>query len=75
MPGEDGYAFIRRVRSRPAEQGGSIPAVAITAYAAAADREAALAAGYQAHLTKPLDMHQLTSLVAMLGGAVHAPPR
>jgi signal transduction histidine kinase/ActR/RegA family two-component response regulator len=70
MPGEDGYAFIRRVRARPRSRGGSVPAVAITAYASAADRQAALSAGYQAHVAKPVDMEQVATLVATLGRGV-----
>jgi CheY-like chemotaxis protein len=66
MPGEDGYSLIRRVRARPAREGGSVPAIAITAYASAADREAALAAGYQAHFAKPLDVNAVAAFVATL---------
>ena len=47
MPDEDGYAFIRKVRALPAEQGGQVPAIALTAYARAEDRLQALRAGYQ----------------------------
>jgi signal transduction histidine kinase len=48
MPGEDGYALIRRVRALPPERGGCVPAAALTAYAGAADRARVLAAGFQA---------------------------
>ena len=54
MPGMDGYALIRSVRQLPAEQGGAIPAIALTAMARTEDREAVLAAGYQMHLCKPI---------------------
>ncbi|HYY43093.1 MAG TPA: GAF domain-containing protein, partial [Pyrinomonadaceae bacterium] len=47
MPGEDGYGLIRRVRGLPAEQGGKVPAIALTAYARVEDRMQALRAGYQ----------------------------
>ncbi|HEY6361356.1 MAG TPA: ATP-binding protein [Vicinamibacterales bacterium] len=67
MPHEDGYALIRRIRERPAAAGGDVPAVAVTAYASVNDRRAALAAGYQAHVAKPFEPHQIAALVAQLG--------
>ena len=66
MAGEDGYAFIRRVRELPEELGGSVPAIALTAYAAAADRARALSAGYQLHIPKPFDPVQLAHTVQRL---------
>ena len=45
MPGEDGYSLIRELRQYPPEQGGQIPAIALTAYAHDADRQRALAPG------------------------------
>ena len=68
MPGEDGYALLARVRDLTAEEGGLVPAVALTAYARADDRRRALAAGYQAHLAKPVDPDELISLVARMAG-------
>ena len=48
MPGEDGYSLIRRVRALDhAEQGGHVPAIALTAYGRTQDRTRSLAAGYQ----------------------------
>jgi CheY-like chemotaxis protein len=67
MPNEDGYALIRRIRQRTPAAGGAVPAVAITAYASASDRRAALAAGFQAHVAKPFEPHQIAELVAQLG--------
>jgi PAS domain S-box-containing protein len=64
MPGEDGYDLIGSVRSLAAEQLNSIPAVAITAYAKAEDRERALAAGFQIYLAKPVELNELISVVA-----------
>jgi PAS domain S-box-containing protein len=61
MPGQDGYDLIRSVRARGPDGGGRIPAIALTAFARAQDRDRALAAGYQAHLTKPIDPHELVS--------------
>jgi PAS domain S-box-containing protein len=59
MPGEDGYSFIQRVRQLHRERGEpALPAVALTAFASPTDRRRALAAGFDAHLGKPLD-HEL----------------
>jgi signal transduction histidine kinase len=66
MSGEDGYSFIRRVRSLPADRGGHIPAVAITAYATAADRAAAMSSGFQLHVPKPFDPIELARTVQRL---------
>jgi signal transduction histidine kinase/ActR/RegA family two-component response regulator len=66
MPHEDGYALIRRVRSRPTADGGSIPAIAITAYASDRDRHAAEEAGYQAHVAKPFEPSAVAALIARL---------
>jgi signal transduction histidine kinase/ActR/RegA family two-component response regulator len=63
MPDEDGYALLRKIRALPAERGGLIPAVALTGYASLQDRALALAAGYQAHLSKPVDIDELLDLV------------
>jgi len=62
MPGEDGYSLIRRMRARG--PGKSIPAVALTALAGEQDRRRALAAGFQMHLVKPVDIDHLTQAVA-----------
>jgi signal transduction histidine kinase/ActR/RegA family two-component response regulator len=66
MPDEDGYAFLRRVRELPAERGGLTPAAAVTAFAGADESEHALAAGFQAHLAKPVDARALATLVSGL---------
>jgi signal transduction histidine kinase/ActR/RegA family two-component response regulator len=64
MPGEDGYALIRRLRSLPADEGGHTPAVAVTAYGRTQDRTRSLAAGYNMHVPKPVDPGELTAIVA-----------
>lgn len=64
MPGEDGYALMKRVRALPPEQGGKTPAIALTAYARMEDRFKALAAGFQNHLTKPVEPAELAITVA-----------
>ena len=73
MPTEDGYALIRRLRALPAERGGKIPAGALTAYASAEDHRRALEAGFQAHLTKPVEPAHLAMLVATLAGRSEPP--
>ena len=66
MPEEDGYELMRKVRSLPKERGGSVPAVALTAYARGEDRLRALRAGYQMHVTKPIELAELVAIVAGL---------
>jgi CheY-like chemotaxis protein len=75
MPHEDGYALMRQVRLLPAEQGGEIPALALTAYARAVDAERAFDAGYQRHVAKPVDPLLLVQLVAGLAGRSTPVPR
>ena len=64
MPGEDGYALIRKVRARRTEEGGGVPAVALTAYGRGEDRKRALSAGFQVHLEKPVEPGHLVDTVA-----------
>lgn len=59
MPEEDGYMLIRRVRALSEEEGGRIPALAVTAYAGRADRTRALEAGFDGHFAKPIDIDSL----------------
>jgi len=63
MPGEDGYALIRKVRQF-GDGSRDIPAVALTAYARESDKEKAIGAGFQAHLTKPVEPDELREVVA-----------
>jgi PAS domain S-box-containing protein len=66
MPGEDGYALMRKVRGLDAGRGGLTPAIALTAYVGEDDRARALDAGFNLHLTKPVDAATLTrSLVSL----------
>ncbi|HET7057241.1 MAG TPA: ATP-binding protein, partial [Nitrospiraceae bacterium] len=64
MPGEDGYEFIRKVRKMDPDQNGCIPAVALTAYARGEDRIRALSAGFQMHVSKPVEPAELAAVVA-----------
>ena len=79
MPGEDGFALIRRVRALPADQGGRTPAIALTAYARSDDRVKAVLAGFQHHLSKPIEPVELLVTVASLlnrgDGAAPLPTR
>ncbi len=68
MPGEDGFAFIRRLRQLPADRGGDTPAAALTAYARPEDRMRALIAGFQIHVPKPVEPAELITVVASLAG-------
>ena len=57
LPDDDGYGLLRRLRALP--EGERVPAIALTAYARPEDRAKALAAGFRAHLSKPLDPESL----------------
>ena len=73
MPGENGYDLIRRVRALSIESGGGVPAIALTAFARPEDRSRALAAGYQLHLTKPVEQHELlAALSSLVARGAHA---
>jgi CheY-like chemotaxis protein len=64
LPGEDGYALLRRIRAMHSSAMNTLPAVALTAYARASDRERALAAGFVQYVVKPVDPAELVSVVA-----------
>jgi CheY-like chemotaxis protein len=71
MPGEDGYALIRKIRSLDPARGGRVPAAALTAYTQAEDRRQALLAGFQVYLPKPVEPAELTAAVARLAGRMN----
>jgi signal transduction histidine kinase/DNA-binding response OmpR family regulator len=66
MPGYDGLTFMRRLRARSAQQGGNVPSIALTAYAREEDRQAALAAGFHRHMSKPVEPARLVFAIAEL---------
>ncbi|MDX2096784.1 MAG: ATP-binding protein, partial [Leptolyngbyaceae cyanobacterium bins.59] len=66
MPQMDGYMLIQQIRSRPPEAGGNIPAIALTAYAGEFNRQRALNAGFQRHLSKPVDTRELVATLLSL---------
>ena len=68
MPDEDGYSLISKLRQLEAQRGGKLPVIALTAYAGSDDRRQALLAGFQMHLTKPVDAAELVAVVASLTG-------
>ena len=69
MPEEDGYALIRELRRRPPDRGGRTPAIALTAYARIEDRVRILTAGFQMHVTKPVDPAEMVAVVASVARA------
>ena len=75
MPFEDGYSLIRRIRALSPEQGGSIPACAVTGWNSVTERQRALSAGYQLHVTKPADPARLISAIYSLAKGVSSAPR
>jgi len=64
MPGEDGYSLLRRIRALPPEKGGDVPALALTAYARQEDVRAALDAGFQLHVAKPVKTDKLLEAIS-----------
>ncbi|GAA6624103.1 PAS domain S-box protein [Scytonema sp. NUACC26] len=66
MPQEDGYSLIRKIRALSQDKSGSIPAVALTAYARAEDCTQALLAGFQLHVPKPVNPDELAAVIANL---------
>ena len=68
MPHEDGYWLIRQVRALPADRGGVMPAIAITALGHPHGVDRTLTAGFQAHLRKPVDPWELARTIATLAG-------
>jgi len=66
MPDYNGYTLIGKVRARDRERGIVTPAIALTAYATAMDRDTALSAGFQVHMSKPFDPDRLIAVIADL---------
>ena len=69
MPVVDGFEFMLRLRARPSQHGGLVPAIAITAYYEDFAAAAALEVGFDAYMTKPIKLDQLCRLVQELAGA------
>ncbi|MEG5066430.1 ATP-binding protein [Microcoleus sp. B3-A4] len=71
MPEMDGYMLVRQVRALPPQQGGQIPAIALTAYAGDFNEKQALAAGFQRHLAKPVEPNELVEAIVTLLSRLH----
>ncbi|HEX8185947.1 MAG TPA: ATP-binding protein [Blastocatellia bacterium] len=68
MPDEDGYSLIHQIRALGPARGGQTPAIALTGYSRPEDRSRLLAAGYQVHLSKPVNLNQLVEAILSLPG-------
>lgn len=66
MPLMNGYMLIQQIRTMPAEQGGQVPAIALTAYAGESDRQQAISAGFQQHISKPVESEELIKAIVNL---------
>ncbi|GAB1545211.1 hypothetical protein NUACC21_78870 [Scytonema sp. NUACC21] len=66
MPNMDGYMLLRQIRASSPEQGSQIPAIALTAYAGEYNQQQALTAGFQMHISKPVDPDELLRAIASL---------
>ena len=76
MPGEDGYSLIRKLRALEESQEGTLPAIALTAYARWDDRTRAIRSGFQNHLAKPVEPAELLAVVSGLARrGITTPPR
>jgi PAS domain S-box-containing protein len=64
MPGMDGYTLIRRVRNELSIPPARLPAIALTAFARSEDRTKALLAGFQSHISKPVEGVELIATIA-----------
>ncbi len=73
MPNVDGYELLRRVRALPSYAGGKIPAIALTAFARSEDRTRALGAGFQVHVSKPVEPSELVVTIASVAGRTAQP--
>jgi len=66
MPGEDGYALLKKIRALPPERGGRTPAIALTAHSLVQDRLQSLRAGFQSHVPKPVVPEELVEVLASI---------
>jgi CheY-like chemotaxis protein len=66
MPDMDGYMLMQQVRALPPEQGGQVLAIALTAYAGDFNQQQALRAGFQRHVSKPIEPERLIQVISSL---------
>jgi two-component system CheB/CheR fusion protein len=64
MPGQDGYSFVTALRASTDARLRSLPVIAVTAYASRSDRARALAAGFDAHVAKPVSFVSLAEALS-----------
>src|SRR2546422_259016 len=74
MPDYNGYTLIGRVRARDREYGRIVPAIALTAFTTAIDRDTAISAGFQVHMPKPFEPKHLISVIAELASKHKSSP-
>ena len=74
MPDRDGYMLMQQGRALPPEQGGQVRAIALTAYAGDFNQQQALQAGFQQHLSKPIEPERLIQVVACLTQSAERSP-
>jgi CheY-like chemotaxis protein len=73
MPEYNGYTLIGRVRARDRERGSFVPAIALTAYTTAIDRDTVLSAGFQVHMPKPFEPSRLVEVISELAAKYSKP--
>ncbi len=66
MPEIDGYMLIKQVRALAPEQGGQIPAIVLTAYAGDTNQQQVITAGFQKHISKPIESEVLVQAITDL---------
>ncbi|WP_348255743.1 response regulator [Leptolyngbya sp. ST-U4] len=66
MPDRDGYMLLQQVKALPSEQGGQVRAIAVTAYTGDFNQQQALQAGFQQHVSKPIEPERLIQVIACL---------
>src|SRR4051812_18747235 len=74
MPDETGFQFIAGIRTEERSIGGHVPAIAISAYFTASDREVAFRAGFEAFLAKPFEIEELAAIVSTVVASARAAP-
>ena len=75
MPDVDGFDLLAQLRARESRGGGTLPALALTAFARPQDRQRALDSGFQAYVSKPLDPEELLAAVARLAAPRRTAPQ
>jgi CheY-like chemotaxis protein len=68
LPGKDGFAFVRELRAMGSDEGGWIPAIALSGHAEPEHAQQAIMAGFQLHIAKPIDPPDLIARLARLVG-------